>query len=294
MKLFRKKEMNLRELFSDHYQPTRLRGGKNTVRLYGCVMTRMTEHFGREPDTGDFQNNIIAKYLDARSSKVSPHTVERERTQILALWRFACVHRIGTVVSMPDVPAGRLPQKVPKAWTVEEMKLLMVAARMTPGKIGVVESGNFFHSLIFTAWITAERIGALMALTPRDLVDPYLTVRAETRKGGRAPKIFELPPDLLVLLHAVEGRQRIFEWDRSETLLWGYFTRISKRAGLYEKGVGFHQIRRSSASYVAANGGDPSEHLGHSDPRLAKRHYLDPRIVNKDKSPAYSLLPDIS
>ena len=294
MKLFKRKEMKLRELFSEHYQPTRLRGGRNTVRLYGCVMNRLTEHFGREPDTGDLKNNTVAKYLDARSSQVSPHTVERERTQILALWRFACVHRIGSVESMPDVPAGRLPQKIPTAWTAEEMKLLMIAARMTPGQIAGREAGNFFHALIFTAWITAERIGALMALSPRDLVDPYLSVRAETRKGGRTPKVFELPPTLLDLLHNIEGRQRIFEWDRSETLLWKYFKRISKRAGLYEKGIGFHQIRRSSASYVAANGGDPSEHLGHSDSRLAKKYYLDPRITEAGKTPAYELLPDIS
>ena len=178
--------MKLRELFSEHYQPTRLRGGRNTVRLYGCVMNRLTEHFGREPDTSDLQNNTIAKYLDSRSSQVSPHTVERERTQILALWRFACVHRIGSVESMPDVPAGRLPQKIPTAWTAEEMKLLMVAARMTPGTIAGREAGNFFHALIFTAWITAERIGALMSLTPRDLVDPYLSIRAERGRGKSA------------------------------------------------------------------------------------------------------------
>ena len=286
--------MFLEILFTDHYKPTRLRGGHNTARLYRCVLTRMAEHYGRQPDTGDLTNVSVAKYLDVRSATVSPHTVERERTQILALWRFACVHRIGSVVSMPDVPAGRLPQKIPQAWNAEQMKLLMISARMTPGTIAGKECGNFFHALILTSWVTAERIGALMALTPRDLVGHHLNVRAETRKGGRSGKLFEIPDVLVVLLHSIEGNEKIFTWDRSDTLLWRYFKKIAKRADLYEKGIGFHQIRRSSASYVAAAGGNASEHLGHSDPRLATKHYLDPRIVDKDKIPAYKLLPDIS
>jgi integrase len=281
------------KLFEDHYKPTRLRGGHNTVRLYRCLLCRLSDHYGRHSTTRDFENVSISRFLDRRSSQVSPHTVERERTQVLALWRFAFVHRLGGVVTMPDVPAGRLPEKIPRAWTVDQMRMLMISARMTPGQIAGKEAGNFFHALIFCAWITGERIGAIMALVPGDLVDPHLFIRGETRKGGRSSKVFELPDELVALLHNIEGRSKIFEWDRSDTLLWSYFKRIAKRANLYEKGVGFHQIRRSSASYVAANGGDPSEHLGHSNPELAKKHYLDPRITEAGKDPTYKLLPRI-
>jgi integrase len=43
----------------------------------------------------------------------------------------------------------------------------------------------------------------------------------------------------------------------------------------------FHALRKASASYVAAAGGDAVGHLDHSDANITRDHYLDDRIVGK-------------
>jgi len=70
----------------------------------------------------------------------------------------------------------------------------------------------------------------------------------------------------------------VWPWDRKQyTSIWCSLKLLCKRAGV--RGTGFHRLRKSSASYLAAAGGDATEHLGHAKPEVTRQHYLDRRIT---------------
>lgn len=220
----------------------------------------------------------------------SPHTVERERNQLVAMWRLANTHRV--VNELPDSKPIPVPRAVPKAWTAEELKRLVFFAGTMQGKVGRIRAGVFWPALILLCYETAERIGAILECTPDDLDGNCLTVRAEYRKGGKQSRVYVLSESTAGKIHAIKGRERIIDWREHHTYLWDRFRMITKKAGLYRPRLGFHTLRRSAASHYAKAGLNPSQLLGHVDPKVTER-YLDPRITQKDAPQPHEVLPKI-
>ena len=284
--------MKLRKFFDEHYSPLKLRGAHSarTVSMYHGVLRRFREFLLRDPEVKDLTNTTVSEFLKFRSMTVGPHSVERERNQVVAMWRLACL--MGLIKELPMISATPLPQKIPKAWTVDELNLLLASAESASGKIGSVLASRFWPALVNTLFETAERIGAVMACRPGDLSGQHLSVKAEYRKGGRISRVYTLSPATADMVFGVCGRERIFEWPLSSTHLWGHFKRITKRAGLYAPRLGFHTLRRSAASHYVAAGGNPSVLLGHQDARVTRK-YLDPRITERGLPKPYEVLPKI-
>ena len=291
--------MTIRELFEEEYQPIRLMGKKNTIRLYQLVLNRLKEfNCGVDPSIEFFTDKSVSKFLNWRLSNVSAHSAERERAQICALWRYAFNHQFGNVPRLPDLKPLTLPDKVPTAWTVQEIKMIIESASNLSDRYAGSTCGIplkvYFPLLIEVLWITAERIGAIVQTERADLRGEYLFVQAKNRKGRAKHKTTRLPVDLVDRLQEMPTNQMLFPWDRSHHQLWAWMKRIIDRSGAPGGfRCSFHQIRRSAASHYVAGGGSASDLLGHSDPRIAEEHYIDPRIAYAEKQPAYELLPSI-
>ena len=100
--------MTLTTLFNDFYRPLRLRGrSANTSRLYGCTIRSFWKWLRYEPTLDDLTDLTISRFLEYRASIRSPYTAEKERTQLLSLWRFAADR--GLVADRPCVPPAPLP-----------------------------------------------------------------------------------------------------------------------------------------------------------------------------------------
>jgi integrase len=284
--------MTLHTLFNDFYRPLKLRGrSANTSRLYGCTIRSFSRWLKHDATTDDLSDLTLSQFLEHRGQARSPYTAEKERSQLCALWRFAADRRI--VGEMPCVPPAPLPERIPHAWSVEQMQALMQAARKSRGYVGEVQACVWFPALITVLWETAERIGAIMACTPADLSPPVLTVLAEYRKGGRRDRTYRLSHEACALAAQACGKDRIFEWPQARTYLWERYRDIVSAAGLGTgRKCGFHQLRRTAASHFAALGGDPVKLLDHSSPRITQRWYLDRRMTDKDP-PACDVLPKI-
>ena len=286
--------MTLNELFEDYFKPLRLRGrSENTSRLYRCTIRSYERFLGRLPTVEqDLDDLTISRFLSARSENRSPYTAERERNQLVSLWRFASDRRI--VESRPCVPANnRLPERVPTAWSVESLRHLVSVAGATPGRVGDVPAGVFWKCLICVLYETAERISAIMGARVGDWQRPRLLVKAEYRKGGKRDRLYTLTSDTSDLVdflcrgHA--SSDNIFRWDRCWTHLWSRFGDVVKAAGLDGgRRAKFHQLRRCAASHYAAAGGNPTQLLDHSSPRIT-RSYLDPRYTELGTPPCLVL-----
>lgn len=285
--------MTLQKLFDDFYRPLRLRGrSANTSRLYGCTIRAFSKWLGYVATLDDLTDLTLSRYLEQRAAVRSPYTAEKERTQLLALWRFAADRSL--IKDRPCVPPAPLPERIPTAWSVEQLQSLMKAAAATRGKVGVIKAGFWYAALISVLWETAERIGAILSCVPEDFSPPYLTVRAEYRKGGKRDRVYQLSDATCGKLRAAAGSARLLEWPQHPTYLWERYRDVVARAGLgHGRKCGFHQLRRSAASHYAALGGDATKLLDHSSPRITQRWYLDRRMTDREPPPC-SVLPSIN
>ncbi len=285
-------ELYLSEFFNQRYRPLKLRGkSDNTVRLYRVDMRHFQRFLNRPPMVSDLTSLCISGFLDwmARSpsrsgGKRSPYTVEKARTQLMALARYAAKVRL--IGEEPEVEPGRLPLRVPRAYTEIEMGRLVDSCRAETGFVAYVDADKYWLSMVLVLFDTGERIGAIRFAEWAwiDLDGGWLSVPAEFRKGGGADRVYRLASDTLEVLRLIyDGERRlIWPWVRSTTHLYYHYQRILKRAGLYIKRHMFHAIRRTTASHYEAAGGNATELLDHSKRSLTKKSYLDPRIVGKN------------
>lgn len=282
--------MELQCLFDNFYRPLRLRGRSlNTSRLYGCTIRAFGKWLGYVPTVDDLSDLMLSRYLEVRAATRSPYTAEKERSQLCSLWRFAADR--GIVTTRPEVPPAPLPDRIPRAWTLDELGSIYRAAASSRGYIGKVQAGVWFAALVSVLWETAERIGAVLECLPVDFDGPHLHVRAEYRKGGKRDRVYRLTERTASLLTQARGEARLLQWDRNRTLLWAKYADIVARAGLGKgRHLSFHALRRSAASHFANRGGDPVQLLDHSSPRITHRWYLDRRLTDTGPAPC-DILP---
>lgn len=194
---------------------------------------------------------------------------------------------MGWASKWPDNRPLKEPQRIPTAWTRDQLRTLFDTLALTPGTIDGIPACLWWVALHAVIWDTAERIGAVLQLEWEhvDLTNGRITFRAETRKGKRRDQQHQLHPDTVALLRRLKayGADAVFPWDRCKSYVWIRYKEILKGAGLpHGRGHSFHCMRKSSASYFEASGGDATKLLDHSSRAVTTRFYLDPAIVGKE------------
>jgi integrase len=308
--------MRLIDLFHDYYRPLRLRGrSPATTKLYGCCIRAYGRYLDRDPTVADLDELLLAKYLEHRAGQVAALTAEKERTQLVALAGLAFERRL--IEIKPTVPPAPIPDRVPVAWTLDELRRLLAAAAdpatfvsrngrpplfRRPGAAAPQVADDhrwrarFFKAIVPTLWESGERVGAMLEVEIADYQRPHLLVRGEARKGRKRDRLYRLTAGTCGQIdELLDGRTDglVFDWGLTRTYLWREFGRVVRAAGLDGRRVSFHQIRRSAASHYAAAGGDPCQMLDHSSPRITARWYLDPRVADRSARPC-DILPPIS
>jgi integrase len=274
--------MLLTEFLRLIYVPLRLRGrSPNSVRLLQHAVNQYGRFLGRPATLADLEDLQVARFLTHRGEAVSAHSVERERNGLLALWRLAADR--GLLKLRPCVPGEPLPERVPRAFTVDELHRLAAVCRKQPGSVGEVPAAIFWLALLAVLLESGERVHAILH-TPRDgWASPWLHVPAHVRKGRARARAYELSPMTAALLDtaAQHGGPLLLAWPYDQATLYNRWKRIAVAAGLGSgREVMFHALRRTCASHLAAAGVDATAYLGHSSDSITRRHYLDPRIVH--------------
>lgn len=263
-----------------------------TITLYGHTLDRFAEHLGHEPTLDDIDDLVVAGFLRWRAAtprkrgKPSAASVAKDKSQLTALANWAAKKRLkrsnGEPVEFLSLPRTRKIRHAPQAYTAAEVSNLIRVAMARCGVIDGKPAGWWWGTILYAAWCSGERIGALLELRWRDvdLDARTLLFRAETRKGRSADIQRAITPDLAAMLAARQGKPNdlVWHWDREYHSLWPSLKLLCKRAKV--RGTGFHRMRKASASYVALGGGDATEHLGHANPEMTRAHYLDPRITS--------------
>lgn len=275
-----------------------------TVVLYNHTLDRFRDCLGHEPTIDDLDDMVVAGFLRWRAVTpykghiVSAASVAKDKCQLVAMANFAAKKRMrksdGELVEFLALPRTKQIRHAPQAYTSDEVTRLILEARRRPGTVDGHPAGWWWSTLIYTAWQTAERIGALLAVrwADVDLAGRTMLFRAETRKGRSSDLLRVITPDLADLLRPEqrEPERPVWHWDRKAyTSIWVVLRGMTKKCGI--RGNGFHKLRKASASYIAAAGGDATEHLGHAKPEVTRAHYLDSRITQT--RPAVDFLPTL-
>ena len=273
-----------------------------SVVIYGHTVEMFGRFLEREPLVTDLDDVTVCRFLrwratTARAGKtVSQATVQKDRSQLLALWTWSCKKRLHPG-EWPGLPRAKRVRHTPRAYTADEIASLIRTARTRTGPYGGVPAAWWWSTLLQVLWQTGERVGAAFALrwSEVDTARGAILFRADTRKGGMADQLRQITPALAAELEVRRGPPEALVWLRPGNPLSCYASLriLCERSGVTPRG--FHAIRKASASYVAAGGGDATAHLGHADPAMTRGHYLDPRITETrrglDYLPALDLTP---
>lgn len=256
-------------------------------------------HFDRfleRPATlDDFDDETVTAFLHSLLERGnSAPTANKARNHLLALWRMACDKRL--IRQRPSVPALREPNRVPRAWSPDELASLFGVFEKLTGTVSGVPASLWWLALHTVLYWTGERIGAILQLRWEhiDLKTGWLVIPAELRKGKTNDKPVQLPAEARELLGRIGYPKRdvIFPWGKYRGTLWQEYAKILKKAGLpHDRKSKFHRMRKTTASYFEAAGGNATQLLDHSQ-RKVTLAYLDPTIV-KPVQPSDLLPPPV-
>lgn len=268
----------------DIYAKKRLKlSSPNTIRLYRHSIKAFGQTLGRLATTDDLNDDALEEHMSRIvSSGLSIASANKDYAQITALWRFA--NRNGLVQTWPNVVPFREPEQIPLGWLPHEIDRLFAAIDQEQGSIKGVPARMWWRGLLLVLLDSGERIGAIRKLERSSLVGNHLLVPAACRKGNRRDKLFALRDETVAVLYDLLTLHReplLFPWDRCETYVYNRYSAILRRAGLStDRRSKFHRIRRTVASAVASQGGNPTTAMDHANARTTKR-YLDPRIIGE-------------
>ncbi len=272
--------------FLKGYKPLKLRGGSSlTTDQYKIQIGHFSKFLGHEATLADLDDLTVSAFLDDRAEKTSRANSNKARNHILALWRFAA--RKGVVTWWPDVDKLSEPDRVPQAWTEEQIGCLFQACAAAPGKYDAMKASDFWLAFHWLLWNTGERKGAVLSIETANvnLETGMLVIPAETRKGGKKSMVHSLWPETIAALRPIvtRGKTLIFESSYHRSNFYFRYRTLLKSAGLpVGRFCGPHRMRKSFASHLEAKGGNATDALGHDDRSTTIKHYIDPTIVKRD------------
>lgn len=273
--------MLLTELLEEYLVLNHSKDG--TARLYRLAIRQFSLSLLRRAEVEDLSEDRIAQHVARRLAKgTAAGTIAGEQRKLYALWRFACKQNYLKV--WPSSKPIRVPQRIPRAWTAEELKKLFSCTKFAED-VGQVDGPLWWSALFSCLWDSGERITAMLSIRwdSVDLDGLTIYIPAEERKGETEDRVYPIAEETAQLLRRLPREYRPFFWPYDITTLYNRLKRMLLKGELpADRRSKFHRIRRSTASHYEAAGGNATELLGHTS-RKVTRGYLDPRIV-KTKS----------
>lgn len=273
--------MLLTVFFADIYRPLRLIGKSPlTEKLYLRTINLFGRHLARPPHLGDFDDIAVSRHLMALlDAGHAPGGVNKERSQLLAMWNLAAKKRL--VPCFPEVAPIPEPERVPHAWTPDQLWRLRISCNMQPGQYCGIPARTWWVNLHLLLYATGERISAVRQARWSDVSGSVIVFPAANRKGSRRPNVCQLPDFVLESLEQFRApaRDLIFPFPYTDTYVYRIYHQILERAELPTgRETKFHAIRRTHATMLKLAGGDPTASLGHANPATTAA-YIDLRQI---------------
>jgi integrase len=294
--------VTLRSFITDMYVPSRLDLSEKSAEQLTIAVTLLDRWAKREILTTDLTPQLILGFLKHLSSiGRSASTVNGKRQSLITLWRSA--HKKGLAQSPPDaddLPKKRSTKKIPVAWSIEELNLILETCRSLVGnnKNSGIRRRYFWSSLVLFMYETGTRLNATLAIKSSDinLDSKAVILRTESAKTGLEQwhKLSDQCTEAIAC-HYNADREMVWPWSQHRQCLYASFKSILTKAGLpKDRYRQFHCIRRTTATWAAIHGGvDLARHtLGHTSQTMTVNNYIDPRFFRRQS--AADVLPALN
>lgn len=290
-------QSKIRDVFQGEYLPSNLRiTSKSTIRHYDVTFRQFNEYLGRPATLADLTDGNCTRFCRwlQDTKEISPQTIAQRMNYVRAFWRWCS--RLRYIEKWPNFHTAPVEKPLPRAWTTKQIEALLKAFRETPGFVGSIPAGIWWHNLHRFAWQTGERVGAMLKARWDDVdVDRCLVeIPAKYRKGKCRGMLYTISEDLMADLVAMRPGDEplIFPFPHSEQTFYNRYAATLNRAGLpSDHKSKMHRMRRSFASYLEAAGGNATDALKHSRRSVTVDSYIDESIV--DRTPAFKILPKL-
>jgi integrase len=210
---------------------------------------------------------------------LSPATVNRDLRHVKAALRNA--EAWGYLTRVPRFRMEKVFGKVPTYVTPEHFALMYAHAdaALRPDALPY-PAGQWWRSLLMTAFMTGWRIGSLLALRREDVDLDAGTARSRAQDNkGRRDQLIALHPVVVEHLRLVPSFGPLyFPWPHGHRQLYEDLHRVQKAAGVSSgrdgRPYGFHDLRRSFATLNADRlTADALQHLmQHKDYQTTQRY----------------------
>jgi integrase/DNA-binding XRE family transcriptional regulator len=278
--------VSLRQYFEAVYRPCQLVGcSKKTLDAYQTTLN-LWEHWEGNMPIDRITSRTLAQFADSILPNRSAASVNSYLRPIVAMLRYASEE--DDIGKMPRFRRLKEPKRVPLGFTTDEFASILRVAKQVPGMISGIRASLWWPCFLCVAFESGLRIRAILSVAVHDILMEQngFYCQAENQKDAEADW-YPLSENTMNLVRSIYDTRRelLFPLDKTVCWLRNCFRRIMELAEVYApKGasMAFHRIRKSTASHIAAAGGDAQRKLGHSSP-LITAHYLDPRVTRASK-----------
>lgn len=285
-------QQTLWQICHDSYFPLRptIRSDQ-TREQYRFALRNFATLLGHDPTLGDLtDDNLAALQTKLLNDGLAEITANERVGRIKTLWTWLA--KRGQVSHFPTLARIPQPDRVPRAWTAEELGRLFRSFEKEQGELGGIPAKLWWQSSHAWLWNTGERKGATFSFSFEmlDWRSGVAVLPPNIRKGRRKTAVYHLWPDVLDLLKEIRlpRRELVWPWPYHSTSYYNAYNRILKRAGLpcgrYHK---TQAMRVSHATWLHAMGKDATAALGHSSPETTRASYLDLRIISPMEKPLF-------
>ncbi len=256
---------------------------KKTWELYALVSKRVSGIAGSQL-LEDVSAKIWDEYTAMRSGRVSTTTLNMEQRALKAIMNRAVSWKYLTTSPFAEMKNIRVVEAPPKYFTKAEFVNLL----------SLVEEAWLQDAIVF-AVSTGIRRGELINLhwSDIDLDRQVMTIQScqDFKVKGNKSRMVPLSSVAMAVITRQErlpGCQYVFHkggnrlWPNWVTELFRFYVR---KAGLREKGLHWHNLRSSFASWLVIDGASiyaVSKLLGHSSVTLTQKYYarLSPETLH--------------
>lgn len=277
----------------ERYLATNMRvTSKSTLKHYHVTLEQYQRVAGK--NLRHLSDENLARFMRwLGDNGRAPATVNQKRNYVCAFWRWCAKKNL--VRRWPTVAPVKEPERIPEAWTMNQLSQLFSACKCQTGYLSGVPASRWWHSLHLWWYYTGERVCASLAARWTNYDGTQILIPAEARKGGCKTMVYQLVPDLRVAIERIRRPERelIWPWEKHIASFYNAYHRLLRDADLpYQRWKsGPQKMRRSYASHLEAAGGDATLGLRHSKSSITRDSYLDPRIATaKNQS---ELLPKV-
>lgn len=274
-----KKSMSLANLIDKYNRDREL--APCYVQTLRCSVRRLGRYLSREATVGDLRYQTINEWLQAEcdAGTLKARTRAGGRTDILTLWKYS-----GRKLKKEKVRKVKIPKRNPEAWTFEQLDSV---AKASEGFVGQLPNGVprslYFRTIFYFAYETGLRRRDIWSFDFETFAEQRSAVTQH--KTGNVHVIDvtdETMQDLDTIYQTLVAADdpnaaTPLRWPGSESQFYYWAKKLRIAAGIDADTHNrvLQHSRRTGATDVALAGGAAWQYLGHTQPGLDRKSYVD-------------------